>query len=327
MTSLPDVRQVSDSPARATTAELTAAIPADRFRWLAPAAGLALATAASLACLRLAGPAQGALFGACAIVALVVPSLAAGGRTSLVAFAAALATAAGALVGPANALRAGDLNLPAFLPAAGAVAALALAAAGLTLLAIAAASRWWAIGAAAVAVGLLAAWVTVAAGAGEATRATAGVGVGSGSGSAGTVYVAALVAAAATGGGLAVARANPSAAAWLVTLLLLAWLGWPVWLSPWLPGRDVLVYHLSLAHPLLAVDAALAGQNVAPWTEHRVMYNQLSVLQQHVAASPPRDVSATVLLHLALAAPGFAVTAAAEVVGMRRRVRAAEEVE
>jgi hypothetical protein len=58
---------------------------------------------------------------------------------------------------------------------------------------------------------------------------------------------------------LAAVRVAPAVAAALVTLLALAWLGWPVWLSPWLAGNEPLVSWLSPAHPLLAIDAAVAA--------------------------------------------------------------------
>jgi hypothetical protein len=311
MTSSPDPLPPPPTtpPAAVTDLERT-----DRFAWTAPAAGIVLATIGSVACLRLAGPSQGVLFGACGIVVLLVPTLAAGRRTAGLALAVALATAAGALVGPTLALRAGDLNLPAWLAAVAVAAALAAAAAGLVLLTRALASRAWPLVATAVVVGTAT---------GVAVAAAADGPAGSGA-AAGTAVAAGVAAAGAAAALLVAVRASPSVAGWLVTVGLLAWLAWPVWLSPWLAGRDAAVHRLSAAHPLLAVDAALTRQGLPPWTEHRLMYGRLTVLQQHVAASPPPDVVATVLLHLGAAAAGFAmpVTAAAVRAARGRRKNA-----
>lgn len=211
-------------------------------RYLPPAAGLALAAFASVICLRLAGPVHGVLFGGCAAVVLLVPSLAATRRSALHGLAVAIATSVGAMVGPTLAFAAGDLNGPTFLPAVVVVATLSAAAAGLTLLLLA-------------------------------------------------------------------ARLGGSAAAWGVTVVLLLWLGWPVWLSRAIAGREDVVGWLSPAHPLLTLDAALVRQGVAPWAEHRLMYTRLTVLGQHVFPRPPTGATAAVLLHLAVAVPGFALAA------------------
>ncbi len=47
------------------------------------------------------------------------------------------------------------------------------------------------------------------------------------------------------------------AASAIVVVIAGLWLTWPIWLSPWIAGRDVLVARLTIAHPLLTIDSAL----------------------------------------------------------------------
>jgi hypothetical protein len=94
-------------------------------------------------------------------------------------------------------------------------------------------------------------------------------------------------------------RVVPALASALTVVLALAWLAWPVWLSPWLAGREALVSWLVPAHPLLALDGALRHLG-PPWTEHHLMYTKLSVLNQDVAYSLPRGVGAAVVVHAAI---------------------------
>ena len=111
---------------------------------------------------------------------------------------------------------------------------------------------------------------------------------------------------------LILARFPAPVAAAIVTLLALAWLGWPVWLSPWLAGRDELVSWLSAAHPLLALDAAIGREGGLPWAEHRVMYSRLTVLGQHVFPRPPAGVGPAAAWHLAVGVMLLGLTAGAE---------------
>ena len=78
-------------------------------------------------------------------------------------------------------------------------------------------------------------------------------------------------------------------------MLALAWLSWPVWLSPWIAGRDRLVAWLVAAHPLFALDGALRHLG-PPWTEHHWMYTRLTVLNQDVFYSLPGGVGRAVVL-------------------------------
>jgi hypothetical protein len=94
--------------------------------------------------------------------------------------------------------------------------------------------------------------------------------------------------------------ANPTLAAAVVVLVALGWLGWPIWLSPWLAGEDALVAWLAPAHPLLALDAVHGGAE-APWVQRRLMYNRLSVLNQDVVYAPPHGILASIFAHGAAA--------------------------
>ncbi|MDB5296168.1 MAG: hypothetical protein JWO31_2151, partial [Phycisphaerales bacterium] len=121
-------------------------------------------------------------------------------------------------------------------------------------------------------------------------------------------------------------RASPAVAGAVVTLLALAWLGWPVWLSPWLvrpplADYDGLAGRLSVAHPLLALDAAVTRLGGNPWVEHRLMYNKLTVLGQHVLARPPAGVTASAAWHAGVGVAGLGI---AGLVGRRRERRPSE---
>lgn len=117
---------------------------------------------------------------------------------------------------------------------------------------------------------------------------------------------------------LTLARVTPTVAAAGVTLLALAWLGWPVWLSPWLAGNDGLVSWLSPAHPLLALDAAVVRSGGVPWAEHRLMYARLTVLGQHVFPRPPAGVGPAAAWHGAVGVVLLGIVAAADRVRRKR---------
>jgi hypothetical protein len=91
-------------------------------------------------------------------------------------------------------------------------------------------------------------------------------------------------------------RVAPLFASAITVVLALAWLAWPIWLSPWLAGRETLVAWLVAAHPLFGLDGALRHLG-PPWTEHHYMYTQLSVLNQDVFYSLPGGVGGATLLH------------------------------
>jgi hypothetical protein len=91
----------------------------------------------------------------------------------------------------------------------------------------------------------------------------------------------------------------PVVASALTVFLALAWLAWPVWLSPWIAGRDTLVAWPVAAHPLLSLDGALRHLGPA-WTERHLMYTRLTVLNQDVFYALPAGVARATLLHAAL---------------------------
>ena len=92
-------------------------------------------------------------------------------------------------------------------------------------------------------------------------------------------------------------------AAAIVVILAVAWLSWPVWLSPWLGGRvgEALVAWLTPAHPLLAVNHVLIDMGV--WGEQRIMY-RISALGQDVPYALPESVWPCVIVHAIIAASG-----------------------
>jgi hypothetical protein len=86
----------------------------------------------------------------------------------------------------------------------------------------------------------------------------------------------------------------------VTVLLALAWLAWPIWLSPWVAGRDALVAWLVWPHPLLALDGALRHLG-PPWTERHWMYTRLTVLNQDVFYALPRGIWGAVVFHAGVA--------------------------
>ena len=103
-------------------------------------------------------------------------------------------------------------------------------------------------------------------------------------------------------------RLPPLFAAAVAILLFALWLTWPIWLSPQLAGRARLANALAVAHPLFAIDHALADLG-PPWTERPLMYNKLSILNQDVSYSLPTTIAWALLLHGTIAVSGFLSTA------------------
>lgn len=95
-------------------------------------------------------------------------------------------------------------------------------------------------------------------------------------------------------------RVAPVFASAITVVLALAWLAWPVWLSPWIAGKDRLVAWLVAAHPLFGLDGTLRHLG-PPWTERHLMYTKLTVLNQDVFYALPRGVGRAVLFHAAVA--------------------------
>ena len=99
-------------------------------------------------------------------------------------------------------------------------------------------------------------------------------------------------------------RVAPLFASAITVVVALAWLAWPIWLSPALAGRETLVGWLVAAHPLLALDGALRHLG-PPWTEHHLMYTRLTVLNQDVFYALPRGVGWAVLIHAVIGIVGL----------------------
>jgi hypothetical protein len=102
-------------------------------------------------------------------------------------------------------------------------------------------------------------------------------------------------------------------------VIALAWLAWPIWLSPWLAGRERLVGLLAAPHPQLALDA-LFGASGPPWGERYFMYNVLTVLNQDVAYELPRGIFPAVFLHGVIGAVGLLLGRGPRAVGPEVRV-------
>jgi hypothetical protein len=92
----------------------------------------------------------------------------------------------------------------------------------------------------------------------------------------------------------------PVFASAITVALALAWLAWPMWLSPRLAGHDTVVAWLVAPHPLFGLDGALRHLG-PPWTERHLMYTRLSVLNQDVFYSLPAGALRATLVHGAVA--------------------------
>jgi hypothetical protein len=122
------------------------------------------------------------------------------------------------------------------------------------------------------------------------------------------------------------ASAGPASSVFSTTIaqaatiaLALAWLAWPVWLSPRLAGRERLVGLLAAPHPLLALDAVFRASG-PPWSERYFMYNFLTVLNQDVAYELPRGIFPAVFLHGVIGAVGLLLGRGPRAVGPEVRV-------
>jgi hypothetical protein len=105
---------------------------------------------------------------------------------------------------------------------------------------------------------------------------------------------------------------HPSAAAWIVIVLLLAWLSWPIWMSPWIADHQSWLPALTSPHPLLSLDAALMRDGIKQWIEApSLMYGPpgLTSLGQDVFYAPPASVWPGVALHVGVGVPGLALAA------------------
>ena len=89
---------------------------------------------------------------------------------------------------------------------------------------------------------------------------------------------------------------GPTGASAITTLLALAWLAWPIWLSPIAGPRLVAV--LAPFHPLFAINKIFL--DLGFWTQQPLMY-ELTTLGQDVPHALPESIWPCVLLHALMA--------------------------
>jgi hypothetical protein len=113
-----------------------------------------------------------------------------------------------------------------------------------------------------------------------------------------------LISAAAAVMGLALAswRVTKSevTGAMIAVVLALAWLLFPIWLSPLLKSSSTWISYLITPHPIFALNRALPRLEL--WTHSPLMY-RLTNLGQDVPYSLPASIWPAVLLHAVIAAP------------------------
>lgn len=95
---------------------------------------------------------------------------------------------------------------------------------------------------------------------------------------------------------LVLLRVSPTLASGIVAVAALAWLGWPVWISPWV--TDDLAGTVVPLHPLLAINGAMP--QLGYWQQSRLMYH-LTSLGSDVHAPPPDTAYASVIAHAVIA--------------------------
>jgi hypothetical protein len=116
----------------------------------------------------------------------------------------------------------------------------------------------------------------------------------------------------AIGGASAALRAmqlGPITSGAICTLLAIAWLTWPVWLSPALHGEPGArtVSWLVPANPIFAINGVLR-ERFGHWAEQGIAYN-FTNLGDDIPYSIPHGVWKCVLLHAVIGAAGFILLA------------------
>lgn len=96
------------------------------------------------------------------------------------------------------------------------------------------------------------------------------------------------------------ARVTPAVASFATMLVGLAWLTWPVWMSPWTGGRDELVAALVRPHPPLVLNGVLVGE-AGMWNQRSLAYHMTN-LDQDVPYLLPKSIWPAVLVHAAVGA-------------------------
>lgn len=112
-------------------------------------------------------------------------------------------------------------------------------------------------------------------------------------------------------------------AAAMTTLLAMAWLTWPAWLSPWLsgPDRERTAAALVAAHPLFTINGAMREQFPTPWLQHGLAYRHTN-LGDDIPYRLPASIAACTGVHAGIAATLLgAAWAAGQCAGFRRQAR------
>jgi hypothetical protein len=99
---------------------------------------------------------------------------------------------------------------------------------------------------------------------------------------------------------LIAARVSPTLASGVVIALAVAWLGWPIWISPWVTEEHA--HLVASIHPLMAANGAIPQYGL--WQQSRLMYG-LTSLGQDVSVGPPESVTQCAIFHGVIAAIGL----------------------
>lgn len=110
-------------------------------------------------------------------------------------------------------------------------------------------------------------------------------------------------------------RLPSSAAAACAVVLALAWLSWPIWMSPWMSGTrwHATASRLVRPHPLFAINGVMLHAYPIPWMQHPLAY-RLANLGDDIPYELPRTVLPAAGVHVAIALATLAVAG----VGRRR---------
>jgi len=99
-------------------------------------------------------------------------------------------------------------------------------------------------------------------------------------------------------------RMSRPIAATVIAFAAMAWLTWPIWLSPWL--TQSMVDWLVPAHPLLAINGVL--QHLGSWDRAPIAYRRLTILNQDIPYHLPRSVLPALAVHGVIGLLGFVPT-------------------
>jgi hypothetical protein len=92
---------------------------------------------------------------------------------------------------------------------------------------------------------------------------------------------------------------HPAIAATFTSIIALAWITWPVWLSHAM--TQTLVNWLVPADPLLAINGVL--EHLGAWDHAPIAYRYLTILNQDIPFQLPTSILPTTIVHLMLGVP------------------------